>query len=73
MIHLEDRIQSGILSIWGVLIHPNQVNISEFSSINFVCVGVGPLSFDSKYVKKGTPVSHIHGGVKFMAEHAYGT
>ena len=67
MLHLEDRIQSRIAEIWGVLPFPNRINVSEYQPLDFISVGVARLSFDEAYVKKGEPADHLKGDLRFYA------
>ena len=48
-LHLKDRIQTRVMELWGVLLFSNWVNVSQFRPIDFVAVGLGPLSLDEKY------------------------
>ena len=66
-LHVEDWIQSRIMDIWGKLLFPDRINVSEFSPLNFTSVGIGPLTFDEKYVQKGDPAECIKGDARFMA------
>ena len=50
LLHLEDRIQGRMRDLWEVDLFTNRVNLSEHERVDFVAVGVGPLSHDSKYV-----------------------
>lgn len=68
MLHLEDRIQTRMQQIWGVDLFTNRINISEHKPLDFVAVGVGPLSHDEKYVTKGQPADSLENDLKFMAE-----
>jgi len=67
-LHLEDRIQTRILEIWGVLLFSNRINVSQFKPLEFVSWGLGPLTFDPRYVEKGPPARHLKGDLRFMAE-----
>ena len=68
-LYVEDRIQSMIQQIWGVTVFPQRVNVSEFNPVDFVAVGIGPLSFDPDYVKRSDePSPVLAGGLKFMAK-----
>ena len=67
-LHLEDRIQMRILDIWGVLLFPNRTNVSQFKPLDFVAWGLGPLSFDPRFVEKGAPADHLKGDLLFMAK-----
>ena len=67
MLHVEDRIQSRISEIWGVDIFMNRVNVSEFEPLEFVSVGVGPLSHNEDYVTKGKPADCLGDDLHFMA------
>ena len=45
------------------------MNISSFKPIEgFTAVGVGPLSFDERFVTKGEPLKVLKGGLRFMAQ-----
>jgi len=69
MLDLEDRIQSRIADIWGVIVFPNRVNVSEYKPLDFTSVGVAPLSFDERYVDKGEPGKNLKvGGMWFLAK-----
>lgn len=67
-LHLEDRIQIRILEIWGILLFPNRTNVSQFKPLDFVAWGLGPLSFDPRFVDKGDPADHLKGDLLFMAK-----
>ena len=70
MLDLEDRIQSRIADIWGVIVFPNRVNVSEYKPLDFTSVGVAPLSFDERYVDKGEPGKNLKvgSGMWFLAK-----
>lgn len=70
MLDLEDRIQSRIADIWGVIVFPNRVNVSEYKPLGFTSVGVAPLSFDERYVDKGEPGKNLKvgSGMWFLAK-----
>jgi len=53
MLNVEDRIQSRITDIWGVIVFPNRVYASEYEPLDF------PLSFDERYVDKGEPAENL--------------
>jgi len=63
-----DRIQDRVQKIWNLLIYPNHTNILAFKPTEFVAVGIGPLSYDLKYVDTGEPMPHFKGDLKFLAE-----
>ena len=66
MLHLEDRIQLGVQEIWGVSLFPNLINISNVP-LDFVAVGVGPLSYNKDYVDVSEPVENLKNDLKFLA------
>ena len=69
MLHLVDRIQNRYHELFDIFIYPRHRNLSQFKGIDdFVCVGIGPLSFDSKYVTKGPPIKELKGQVKWLAQ-----
>ncbi|KAL7529943.1 hypothetical protein ACHAXR_003236 [Thalassiosira sp. AJA248-18] len=57
-----------IRDIWGVTLFTNRINVSEYKMVDFVSVGVGPLSFNENYVKMGEPGDGIKGDLFFMPE-----
>lgn len=67
-LHFVDRIQDRVQNIWNLLIYPNHTNILAFKPTEFVAVGIGPLSYDAKYVDTGEPMAHFKGDLKFLAE-----
>ncbi len=67
MLNYEDRIQSRIQEIWGVELFPNRVNVSEFEPVDFVAVGVGPLSHDTDFVQEGEAAECLLNDAYFMA------
>mmetsp|Transcript_4336 Transcript_4336/g.6328 ORF Transcript_4336/g.6328 Transcript_4336/m.6328 type:complete len:158 (-) Transcript_4336:565-1038(-) len=67
-LHLEDRIQTRILETWGILLFPNRANVSQFKPLEFVAWGLGPLSFDPRFVDEGHPADHLKGDLLFMAK-----
>ena len=67
-LHLEDRIQTRILEIWGILLFPHRINVSQFRPLDFVAWGLGPLTFDPEFVEKGNPADHLGGDLHFMAK-----
>ena len=68
LLHVEDRIQIRIQEIWGVNIFTNRINVSQFQPLDFVAVGVGPLTHNEKYVEKGKPAAYLNDDLKFGAE-----
>jgi hypothetical protein len=68
MHHLEDRIQTRIQEIWGIDLFPNRINVSNYEPLDFVSVGVGPLSLNPKYVEKGDPADCLRGDLLWMAD-----
>lgn len=46
----------------------NRINVLEHKPLDFVAVGVGPLSLDEKYVTKGEPAGGLDDDLNFMAE-----
>jgi len=68
MLHLEYRIQTRIQEIWCVDLFMNRINVSEYKPLDFVAVGVGPLSHDNDYVTKGPPAEFLHGDLRFLGE-----
>ncbi|KAL7535177.1 hypothetical protein ACHAXR_006318 [Thalassiosira sp. AJA248-18] len=67
-LQLEDRIQTGIMDIWGALLFTNRINVSEYSPLDFTAVGLGPLTFNEDYVERGEPAECLKGDLRFMAE-----
>ena len=66
---IEDRIQCKMLKIWNVTVFTMRVNVSEFRTVEFVAVGIGPLSFNKDYVTKADhPSPKLKGGLKVMAQ-----
>jgi hypothetical protein len=58
MLHLEDRIQLGVQEIVGLF--PNRINISNVEPLDFVAVGVGPLSHNKDNSSQLASVLIIH-------------
>ena len=67
MLNYEDRIQAGIQELWGVDLFPNRVNVSEFEPVNFVAVGIGPLSHEAEFVEVGEAANCLLNDAHFMA------
>ena len=67
-LHLEDRIQTRIEETWGVNVFANRINVSEFEPLDFIAVGVGPLTHNESYVKKGKPAECLNNDLQFAAE-----
>jgi len=67
MLNLEDRIQEKIRQLWGVDPFPSRINMSEQTALDFVSVGVGPLSLNEDYVTVGEPGEGLKDGLYFMA------
>ena len=57
-----------VQNIWNLLIYPNHTNILAFKPTEFVAVGIGPLSYDLKYIDTGEPMAHFKGDLKFLAK-----
>ena len=57
-----------MMEIWDSVLFANRINISEFNPLDFVSVGVGPLSFNDAYVQTGKLVNCVKGDLQFMAE-----
>ena len=68
MLHLEDKIQIRMQQLWGVDPFTHRFNLSEHTPVDFVAVGVGPLSIDEDYVTVGDPADGLKGDLLFMAE-----
>ena len=68
MLNLEDRIQEKIRQLWGVDPFPSRINMSEHSPLDFISVGVGPLSLNKDYVTVGEPGKDLKDGLYFMAK-----
>jgi len=67
-LYFVDRIQDRVQNIWNLLIYPNHTNILAFKPTEFVAVGIGPLSYDLKYIDTGEPMAHFKGDFKFLAK-----
>jgi hypothetical protein len=52
-----------------VSLFPNQINISNVEPLDFVAVGVGPLSHNKDYVDVGEPSDNVRNDMKFLATH----
>ena len=65
-----DRIQNRVQEIYNVLIWPRHKNVLNFKTKkDFVSVGIGPLSFDEKFVQKSeTPAKCLKGDLYFVAK-----
>jgi hypothetical protein len=63
----QDRIQYRIEEIWDCTIYPTHINILAFKPTDFVAVGIGPLSYDKRFIKTGPPTEHLTGDFIFMA------
>ena len=69
MLHLEDRIQSRMQQLWGVDLFKNRINLLDHEiDLDFVAVGVAPLSLNEDYVTKGKPAEGLSNDLHFMAE-----
>lgn len=69
-LHLTDRIQNRVQEIFNYLVWPRHKNMSFFGgNTNFVSVGIGPLSYDERYVIiSDTPHPNLKGDKHFMAK-----
>jgi hypothetical protein len=64
-----DRIQLRNQEIFGVDIYPRHTNLAQFKAVDdFVAVGIGPLYYDSAFVKPGEPDSRLTGDLLFVAK-----
>ena len=68
MLNLEDRIQTRVQEIYNVDLFPAQINLSEQTPLDFVCVGCGPLSFNSDFVGDEPPANILKNNLLFMAK-----
>jgi hypothetical protein len=63
-----DRIQVNIQEIYNVLIWPRHKNVSVLPcKPDFVSVGIGPLTYNPRFVEFGDPAEHLTGDLEFMA------
>ena len=68
MLHLEDRIQIRMRQLWDVDPFTHRINLSEHTAVDFVAVGVGPLTIDEDYVTVGDPADDLKNDLLFIAE-----
>lgn len=55
--------------LFGANIFPRHQNVSAFKAKeDFVSVGIGPLSFDTRFVEKGDPDERLTGDALFLAQ-----
>jgi hypothetical protein len=63
-----DRIQRRIVNIFRADIFPSRSNLNLFQAIEgFIAVGIGPLSYSSEFLEKGTPDKRLRGDLHFAA------
>ena len=64
-----DRLQILYDRVLGVTIYPSHMNTTHYNlDSDFVAVGIGPVSLDEQFVKKGPPMSCLKSDIKFIAE-----
>ena len=67
-LYVIDEIQTLVNNIYGVSVLNSHINVSAFQKIDFVSVGVGPLTHSEDYVTCGEPDERLVGHVAFLAE-----
>jgi len=68
LLDYEDRIQDKIQHIWNLAVYPHHTNVLSFKGIEgFVSVGIGPLTYDERYVICGAPKSQLTGNLRSLA------
>jgi len=64
-----DRIQIRLQEIYNVVVYPSHRNCSLLINpiTNFIAVGIGPLSYDNRFVTFGPAHKNLRGDLRFVA------
>jgi len=67
-LYLVDRIQTRTQELFNVDIYPGHVNVLRFKALDFISVGIGPLSYSTDFVTQGKPHKNLKGDILFVAK-----